>query len=731
MEVPSELRNLDQWICWKLQDGSRKVPVDARTGKNAKSNDPATWSSFDKAQQFLTEHHELEGLGFVFARDGGVFGIDLDGCRNPETGELANWATEILSDFNTYAEVSPSGTGVKIYGRGSLASETGKKKSLDVEKLSNKQPAIEAYDFGRYFAFTGELVDFAPLAVNNCQAALDVLCKKLWGSAQPKQVNQSIPLQPDNKTKRAWAYLSRIEPAISGQAGHNVTFRAACKLVVGFDLRPEEAFPLLQSWNQTCSPPWSDRDLWHKLMQADKAAGTRGFLLNESQQYDGPEVDLRALLAPKPLEEIKVTATPKHEFPVECLKAEGLLGEIVRYNLETAYYPQPELALAGAIALLATITGRRVEALHGVRTNLYVLGLAPSGSGKEYARKINKNILAAAVGLDMLGPERIGSHAGLIGCMDRNPVQLFQLDEIGRMIETMQDPRKAPHLFNIGGVLMQLYSSADAVWTGDALADAKKIKTIVQPHCVVYGTSVPDKFWGSLTLDNVSEGLLGRFIVFESKLGYSLPQAPEKKPLPDSIIEQVRNWISPPREWFGANAGNLATALPTVRQIECSQEAQERLQQHAHAIAVKRMGESGIRPSVWSRTAEKAQKLALIHACSRATLQTARIDTIDAEWGVRLANYLTREMISHADGNISSSDHEKQLKWVSRMIKSAGSDGLTRSQLTRKTQSIRSKYRDEIVAQLIESGSVVQQDKGTTAAGGRPLTVYVFSNVET
>jgi hypothetical protein len=46
---------------------------------------------------------------------------------------------------------------------------------------------------------------------------------------------------------------------------------------------------------------------------------------------------------------------------------------------------------------------------------------------------------------------------------------------------------------------MQIYTSADDVWQADAYGDRKKCKTLEYPHCVVYGTAIPDGFWTSLS----------------------------------------------------------------------------------------------------------------------------------------------------------------------------------------------------------------------------------------
>jgi hypothetical protein len=76
--------------------------------------------------------------------------------------------------------------------------------------------------------------------------------------------------------RRAKAYLDKIPGAISGNDGHKDTFKVACILVLGFDLSVDEALPLMQVWNEKCQPPWDEKDLLHKLKDADKKTEERG-----------------------------------------------------------------------------------------------------------------------------------------------------------------------------------------------------------------------------------------------------------------------------------------------------------------------------------------------------------------------------------------------------------------------------------------------------------------------
>ena len=85
---------------------------------------------------------------------------------------------------------------------------------------------------------------------------------------------------------RARRYLARLPVAVSGQGGHKATFRAACALVQGFALAETDALSLLQEWNSSCQPPWSENDLRHKLASAMAPTGNRarGHLIKGGQK---------------------------------------------------------------------------------------------------------------------------------------------------------------------------------------------------------------------------------------------------------------------------------------------------------------------------------------------------------------------------------------------------------------------------------------------------------------
>jgi putative DNA primase/helicase len=147
---PAELKSFRQWGCWRVEERagkSAKVLYDPLTARRASVTDSRTWRSFDEACAAL-EIGDYAGLGFVFSSGDPFVGIDLDGCRDPETGELQEWAERVIEGLGGYAEVSPSGTGVHIIVRGRLPEGARNRRA-------GEQGNIEAYAQARFFTVTG------------------------------------------------------------------------------------------------------------------------------------------------------------------------------------------------------------------------------------------------------------------------------------------------------------------------------------------------------------------------------------------------------------------------------------------------------------------------------------------------------------------------------------------------------------------------------------------------
>lgn len=167
--VPRALRAMDHWVCWKQKlhenkDGTQrwtKVPVDVNTGGFASSTDSDTWTSYESAVEFC-ERTDTDacGVGFVVGESDALIGIDIDDCRDAETGKLDDIVVDFLRETDTYAEVSPSGTGLRIFAFGEVPDDNGNEADLPGEAH------IEMYWTGRYLTVTGHHIGTTPEDVN-------------------------------------------------------------------------------------------------------------------------------------------------------------------------------------------------------------------------------------------------------------------------------------------------------------------------------------------------------------------------------------------------------------------------------------------------------------------------------------------------------------------------------------------------------------------------------------
>jgi putative DNA primase/helicase len=142
--IPDELKTgAPAWVCCD----EVKVPLVAVTSGAcyaASSTDPSTWRDYDTAFTSWRENEwSFAGIGRVIKADEDLVGVDLDKCLDPQTRELTPWASTILERLGSYAEISPSGMGVKIWVRAPSVTR------------AHVKPGLEIYPRGRYFTVTG------------------------------------------------------------------------------------------------------------------------------------------------------------------------------------------------------------------------------------------------------------------------------------------------------------------------------------------------------------------------------------------------------------------------------------------------------------------------------------------------------------------------------------------------------------------------------------------------
>jgi hypothetical protein len=710
-DIPAELRERKIWMLWLSENGT-KIPYRTGGGRGS-STDPQAWTSFEMA---CKQEHLYTGIALAINYP--YTGIDLDGCLDAD-GQLADWAAEIVEAFRglAYCEISPSGTGLKLITRARKPDG-----ARCVAKMGEGKCQVEIYDQGRFWAMTGNV--WQGLAeIGDGSEALRGLCERLWPAAEAKPVQMVRIGSVSDLADRARQYVERVPGEVRGNL-RNAAFKLAGNLHAfvgdsGERLSDADVEELLTSWNQRNSPPLRQDELAEATVNGRKngtlpADKVPGMMRIEQDS----EVDISGILAggrSEPEPEREKLFDPG-DFPEELRNIEGLIGDLVGFNLRTAQYPLPELALGGALALMSTLTAGKVETSQQGRSNLYILGLAPSGAGKDHSRKLNRRILAEIGLANRIGPEAIGSHAGIVSQMDAEWCTLFQIDEIAHLIHAMQH-RSAPHLAQIAARLMTIYSSAgDPHVPMDAYGDRAKVKTLHYPHAVIYGTSVPEGFWEAVTEDNMKNGLIGRFLVFEA-MNYVDYQDPEpSRGIPDSIIQAAKSWAE-----LRTHGGNLDSGGAHPKLLNYTPDAYQRHKEHSVNISKRRQKEDPVPAAIWSRVAEKTAKLTMLIACSRFDGgEWPEMTLEDVELAIRLNNWITRRMLWQADRHISQSDFHRDCQYVLRKLQEKKNSWFSLSELTRKTRKLSPRDRQEVLKHLLTEKSIDAEEIPPATAGGRP-----------
>lgn len=238
-----ELADRSCWLPWKgepkFKDG--KPVIEPKTGKQKITKVPYTTNKekhpikapWKKAPQcrrplnhakrvaaFLQEHPGIKGpigMGVVLDKEFGLVCIDVDDCRYPDTGKIEEWAQEILDLVKeaggTYIELSPSGTGFHIWGRGRLPNDLGLNETM---KNGHK---IELYNNDHYITVTKNALNDSPL--NDIQPVIDTILSMLQKSpAASKSCSPSDAPPCEGPTLSDEEVKEKIRKSSSGPKFH-------------------------------------------------------------------------------------------------------------------------------------------------------------------------------------------------------------------------------------------------------------------------------------------------------------------------------------------------------------------------------------------------------------------------------------------------------------------------------------------------------------------------------
>ncbi len=399
---------------------------------------------------------------------------------------------------------------------------------------------------------------------------------------------------------------------------------------------------------------------------------------------------------------------------VAILNPPGLVGRIARWIDATSIYPQPMLAVAAAITAAGAAMSHKIQSPTRLRTNFYTMGLAPSGAGKDHARDCVTTLLIRS-GLESVLAGTPASGAGMLTALREGGGKCLILwDEFGRVLKNLTHKNAGSHQRDILTYLVELFSSSKSLYAGIQYAnhDGKMKRTPIDQPCLsLYATTVPERFFQTLTSDDAIDGFLARWLVFESK-DYTLTPASPSSDVndpPEDLITELRRWKDAPSNYDPkGNVDGVLQIRPMV--VSYDAEAESIISEFAAAMRRRAAEESAARSglsAIYARCAEHAIKLALV------AHEGDTIDPAAMRWGIAVAETCAAYMAEAVKANVAENEYERMLNRVLGAIKSERGEWVDSRKLIDRTRNIRFRDRNEAIASLIESGDIEREETET------------------
>lgn len=507
----------------------------------------------------------------------------------------------------------------------------------------------------------------------------------------------------------------------------------------------DEGWPLFEAWSESSqkNDPKTTARSWRSFAPQRIGAGTiyklaldNGWEPDAEMQLNGEIVMnghhparefLQALQAADPIsiESQEISLPPPKPMPVGWDQVGGVIADMMALMAATAKRPQPVLALGASLCAIGALMGRKYRTESNIRSNLYVVGIAESGAGKNHSRVVINELFRKANLLQYLGGNKIASGSGLLTAIQRQPAILFQLDEFGMFLSAAADRKRSPrYVCEILDLMTELYTTSGTTYFGVEYASTQHNnahRAIHQPCACIYGTTTPLHFWQALQASNVADGSLARFLIMESEDDF-----------PDS--NEAFGVIDPPQDLIdrlilihqggGKLNGNLTDVgaidevLVDPRVVPMTSQARATFRQLDQELVERLRTSRGTGySSILARIEENATKLALIRAVSRDPVDP-QIEDHDAEWGIMLSRHCAELTIREASARVSENQVESHHKRAMQILRDAGMAGMSKSDFTRRTQFMDHRQRDGVLRTLAEAGLIEMmalQSKGRPA----------------
>lgn len=661
--IPHELRVLRQWVVWRFEHVKNvakltKVPYNPHTTRHASSTDRNTWADFETCHAAVMAGVGWDGVGFVLAADDPYCFVDLDPVRD-EHGQhisaphIEARQQEIFKALNSYSELSPSGAGLHIIVKG-------------VVPQGRKRDYVEVYSSGRFMTMTGNV--YYPAAIEERQDEID----KLWASlAKVDGINYEgtgdKPQVADDRQIYDWAlaaangakfndlWSGNWQPYYSSQSEADF---ALVDILAYYSHNRDQVKRLFRMSGLGQRDKAQREDYVNKMV---KAAEDRRLPPIEDS-LDRVKAALAELDKPAPIPDrvqepgqVETTPLARHEW----VKPPGLVGRIAEYIYEASPRPVHQISLAASVAMLAGIVGRQWN-VSGTGLNLYLMLIAPTGTGKEAISSGLDKLFGRVTGMikgadEFIGPGDFASSQALVKTLANKRSCVMVSGEFGLRMQQMASKHASSVDIGIKRMLLDLYNKSGKGQSLKPLVYSDKEKNtdlVHSPALTIIGETTPTTIYSALDETLIADGLLPRFLTTE----YTGPRPP---------LNEGHSSVEPPAELINDLAQLCHYTLSYAERghvvdVQFTPEGKKVASRFdKYADAQINNTDNDIHRQLWNRAHMKALKLAALVSVGLSPWQPT-IDEHSMQWACDIVNGEVTALLSKFDkGEIGREDNNE------------------------------------------------------------------------
>lgn len=403
----------------------------------------------------------------------------------------------------------------------------------------------------------------------------------------------------------------------------------------------------------------------------------------------------------------------------------GLIGDTVRWITKHALKAQPELALLNTLAFAGSVFGRRYASPLDTRTNLYMVGVAETGAGKEHSRKAIKELAQAAGLIERIGADAIRSDSGMLRSLMNNSSQLFMIDEFGIFLQGLSNEKSPHYIRSQATILLKLYSASNSIYNHGDYADSKSTPIIINcPNFCVYGTTTEANYAKSLKKAAIESGELNRFVCIRARSVKAYPD----KVMPEhgmdvSLAQRWSAWAAKAGDSLGVISNNAAMApeVTTLKWGSCDD-----IRYAIQCKQVDRVSDNTPCHHLWDRMFENTVKIAMILAIARDK-HAPEFEPQDFDIGQMIVESSIAYQSHLAGNHMGETPQEENNNEIIRAMTEAGGR-MGRRDIMRRFRKLKKRDLDDVISGLMEQ-ELVDVEKEADGRG-RPKTIYVLKKDE-